>query len=297
MISNTSKTISRRSFIKTTLTGIAALVTINNYDIFAGNQKQMAHWAFLADTHIAEDLTNVNQGFNPADNLKQVISSINTDLPDAIAIAGDLAFKDGQPGDYEAFKTLVNPVFEKRPVFMALGNHDDRNNFLNCFDEISGDRKYVRDKHITIIDNPPVRIIILDSLFFVDESPGLLGKAQRQWLGNYLNSDDNVPTIILLHHSLGDGDHELLDVPYLFEMVKPVRKVKAIIYGHSHNYKIAESEGIHLINIPAVAYTFSRNEPVGWMDAKLSAQGGDFTLHSIGGNQQNDGTVSKLLWR
>jgi hypothetical protein len=127
--------------------------------------------------------------------------------------------------------------------------------------------------------------------------PGLLGKAQRQWLVKYLSECDDTPTILCFHHTLGDGDGDLLDLPRLYTAIKPIRKVKAIVYGHSHEYKFSEFEGIHLINIPAVGYNFNDSEPVGWVEAVLTAKDGRFKLHAIAGNTDNDQTVTKLTWR
>jgi predicted phosphodiesterase len=80
-------------------------------------------------------------------------------------------------------------------------------------------------------------------------------------------------------------------------MIAPIRKVKAIIYGHSHVYGFSEFEGIHLINLPAVGYNFSDSEAVGWVEANLGSLGGDFVLHAVDGNQDRDGSVTKLTWR
>jgi hypothetical protein len=80
-------------------------------------------------------------------------------------------------------------------------------------------------------------------------------------------------------------------------MIAPIRKVKAILYGHSHVYGISEFEGIHLINLPAMGYNFSDSEPIGWVEARLRSRGGDFVLHATAGNQDRDGSVMKLAWR
>jgi hypothetical protein len=116
-------------------------------------------------------------------------------------------------------------------------------------------------------------------------------------LQDYLKKCDETPTILCFHHTLGDGDGDLLDVPRLFDIIKPIRKVKAILYGHSHEYGFSEFEGIHLVNLPAVGYNFSDTEPVGWVEARLTAKGGDFTLHVLAGNKEKDGSVKKLAWR
>jgi 3',5'-cyclic AMP phosphodiesterase CpdA len=208
-----------------------------------------------------------------------------------------LARLTGESGDYTNLKKLLGPLAEKSPVFMALGNHDHRENFLKTFDKSAGEKQSVSGKHVLVVHKAPVRLILLDSLLYTDKVPGLLGKIQRQWLEKYLTECDEIPTILCFHHTLEDGDDDLLDVLRLFDMIKPIQKVKAIVYGHSHEYGFSQYEGIHLINLPAVGYNFSDTEPVGWVEAHLRSQGGDFTLHAAGGNGEADGRVTKLTWR
>jgi len=289
----------RRTFIKTGLTAFGALATIVTgcSPGLRKSEQKPARWALLADTHIPEDVNNNYRGFFPYQNLQKVVPDIISASPDGVVIAGDLARLTGQLGDYANLKELLIPIAEKRPVFMALGNHDNRENFVKVFNEVPGEKQPVEGKHIVVVNRPPTRLIILDSLFYVNKVPGLLGKAQRQWLEDYLKECDDTPTILCFHHTLEDGDGDLLDVPRLFSTIKPIRKVKAIVYGHSHEYKFSEFEGIHLINLPAVGYNFSDTEPVGWVEANLTAKGGDFTLHAIAGNKDKDGSVKKLAWR
>ena len=180
---------------------------------------------------------------------------------------------------------------------MALGNHDNRDNFLQIFAETPGQKQSAGGKHTIVVRKGPIRLIILDSLFYVNQTPGLLGKAQRQWLEEYLNKSDDTPTILCFHHTLGDGDGDLLDVPRLFDIIKSVHKVKAILFGHSHIYNYSEYEGIHLINLPAMGYNFIDAAPVGWIEAHLTAKGGTFILHDIAGNKLNNKSETKLTWR
>jgi 3',5'-cyclic AMP phosphodiesterase CpdA len=291
------KPIDRRSFIKTSLTALGAIVTLDAGSASAGNEKSVSRWALLSDTHIPADIENNYRGFYPYRNLQEVAKDIASGSLDAAVISGDLARLEGLQGDYENLKKLLVPISEKMPVFMALGNHDDRKNFTKVFAEHPGQRQQVRGKHVVVVEKGPARLIVLDSLLYVNKVPGLLGKAQRQWLQNYLNQCDDRPTILCFHHTLGDGDGDLLDVPRLFDIVKPIRKVKAILYGHSHVYGFSEIEGIHLINIPAVGYNFSDAQPVGWVEAELTTNGGRFKLHALAGNMDKDGTVERATWR
>jgi Icc protein len=293
------KSMNRRAFIKTGLAAVGAIATIVTgcSPGLRKSEKKPARWALLADTHIPEDVNNNYRGFYPYQNLQKVVPDIISASPDGVAIAGDLARLTGQLGDYENLKKLLSPIAEKRPVFMALGNHDNRDNFVKVFDKASGEKQPVKGKHIVVVNKLPARLIILDSLFYVNKVPGLLGKAQRQWLENYLKECDETPTILCFHHSLGDDDGDLLDLPRLFSIIRPIRKVKAIVYGHSHAYGFSEFEGIHLINLPAVGYNFSDAEPVGWVQANLTDKGGDFTLHAIAGSMNKDGSITRLTWR
>ena len=293
------KSMNRRRFIQTGLAAFGALVTLNS-GCGTGLMKkdeQITHLALLADTHIPADIENNYRGFYPYRNLQKVVPEIISASPDGVLIAGDLARLTGESGDYANLKKLLNPVAEKTLVFLALGNHDNRENFLKVFDETAGEKPAVKGKHITIVEKTPVRLIMLDSLLYVNKVPGLLGKAQRQWLKNYLTECDKKPTILCFHHTLSDGDGDLLDVPRLFSTILPVRKVKAIVYGHSHVYGYSEFEGIHLINLPAVGYNFSDSDAVGWVEAHIGSRGGDFVLHAVAGNKDQDGSVTKLTWR
>lgn len=294
-----SGSISRRSFIKTGLAAFGTLVTLNagcGTGLMKTDEKQ-TRLALLADTHIPEDVENNYRGFYPYRNLEKVVPDLVSNSPDGVLIAGDLARLTGQSGDYANLKKLLNPVAEKTPVFMALGNHDDRENFLKVFNDTPGDKPDLKGKHVTIVKKASTRVIMLDSLLYTNKVPGLLGKLQRQWLENYLKESDETPTILCFHHTLSDGDGDLLDVPRLFSMIGPIRKVKAIVYGHSHVYGFSEFEGIHLINLPAVGYNFNDSDAVGWVEARLGNRGGDFVLHAVGGNLDLDGSVTKLAWR
>ena len=294
-----SKSMNRRSFIQTGLAAFGTLVTLNagcSPGLMKSDETQ-TRLALLADTHIPEDVQNNYRGFYPYRNLEKVVPELVSNSPDGVLIAGDLARLTGQPGDYANLRKLLDPVAEETPVFMALGNHDDRQNFLKVFDDTPGNKPDLKGKHVTIVKKASTRVIMLDSLLYVNKVPGLLGKAQRQWLENYLKESDETPTILCFHHTLSDGDGDLLDVLRLFNMIGPIRKVKAIFYGHSHVYGFSEFEGIHLINLPAVGYNFNDSDPVGWVEARLRRRSGDFMLHAVGGNLDQDGSVTKLAWR
>ena len=66
--------IDRRSFIKTSLAAMGAMVTIGTGKSFGAESdaKAVTRWAFLSDTHVPADVENNYRGFYPYQNLQKV---------------------------------------------------------------------------------------------------------------------------------------------------------------------------------------------------------------------------------
>lgn len=292
--------VSRRRFLRRTTQALAGAVLIRELDLSGDDSspdEKPVRFALLSDTHLPADAGNQYRGFFPWQNLKKAVAEVIATRPEGVIIDGDAARLTGEAADYDAFKQLLAPLGEQTPVFIGLGNHDHRENFFKVFDDPSGARQKVPDKNVLVIERSALRFIILDSLFYTNKAAGLLGKLQRAWLTRHLDNSDARPTVIFVHHTLGDGDGDLLDAQRLFELVRPRAKVKAIIYGHSHKYAFSQEDGIHLINLPAVGYNFSDEDPVGWVKASFTSQGADLGLSAFGGNRAGDGKTRSLSWR
>ncbi len=286
--------IQRRTFMQATLGGMVLGIEWLTTNAHA---EDAARWAWLADTHVPEDKENEYRGFYPQENFKKVVPQVMEQKPDGIVITGDLARLEGKPGDYAAMKEILQPAMEEMPVCMALGNHDHRGNFLSAFEKNPGEKQDVSGKHVVVIDTGPVRFVVLDSLLYVNKVAGLLGKAQRAWLKQFLSQSDEKPIILFFHHTIGDGDGDMLDFDRVMRIVQPHSQVKAMVYGHSHVYRLGVKDGIQLINLPAVGYNFRDSEPVGWVEAKVTSSQGKLTLHAFDGESSKDGSETLLEWR
>jgi 3',5'-cyclic AMP phosphodiesterase CpdA len=184
------------------------------------------------------------------------------------------------------------------PVGLCLGNHDDRENFNAAFGAPEAKHsQQLKNKNVLVVEAAPVRFVLLDSLIVANETPGFLGKAQRTWLDKYLESSGPTPTLLFVHHTLDDEDGSLLDSDRLLRIAAKHRNVKAIVYGHSHRYAYDTFEGVHLVNLPAVGYNFNEKQPIGWVDARLTTDGAEVTLHVLGGYAAEDGRTRTLSWR
>lgn len=255
------------------------------------------HWALLSDTHIPEDPEDAYRGFRPARNLREAVPMVLEAKPQGALICGDAARLRGTPGDYLALKSLLAPVSAQMPVAIALGNHDDRKNFLDVFGASQPGAQKVKNRHVLVIEGPAVRFIVLDSLIQPNFTPGLLGRDQRTWLAQFLDSAPPLPTVLFVHHTPDDGDTALLDIPRLMDIIRPRTMVKALVFGHSHRYLYMAWDGIHMVNLPALGYNFDDSEPVGWLDAVFTGRGASLTLRAIGGNRERDGKTVVLAWR
>lgn len=252
--------------------------------------------ALLSDIHIPTDSENEFRGFRPYENFKTALAQVAAANTGGVIICGDLARDKGQAADYANLRRLLAPLEGKAPVTMALGNHDHRNNFLAIFGQQDGAQP-VKGKHVSLVEGPVARLIVLDSLIETGTIAGFLGRMQRAWLDQFLKSAAPLPTLVFVHHNLDDDDNGLLDAPRLLAVVRPHAQVKAIVYGHTHRYRIETWDGIHIIGLPSTAYNFMDKFAIGWVEAELSAGGGRFTLHAIGGNKDGDGQAQTVKWR
>lgn len=288
---------SRRSFFARSVGAAALLQGAHVLHGQQGADPKVARWALLSDTHVSADRAFTNRGFRPAEQLTKVAGMVANAKVSAALINGDLALQQGLPEDYQLLTELLQPMTSKLPVALGMGNHDHRKNFQTAFQKYPGDVQVVKDKHVTAIESGPVRFLVLDSLIQANVTPGLVGKEQRAWLERYLASSDDTPTIVFVHHTPGDGDIELMDAERVLRILKASRKVKALMFGHSHRYRFDKIDGFHLINIPAVGYNFQDEEPTGWLEAEFTAEGANFKLHAIGGNTEGNGKTTSVSWR
>jgi 3',5'-cyclic AMP phosphodiesterase CpdA len=288
----------RRSFLKSSAqaAGLMTAYGLGMTSVLGQSRTDETYLALLSDTHVAEDMQNTYRGFFPHKNLQQVVPQVLKANPDAVLINGDVARLTGEKGDYGQVKSLLSPIAEKKPIYMTLGNHDHRENIQEIFSS-PGEAQAVKEKRVAVIEQPTTRFVLLDSLMFVNKTPGYLGQGQRTWLGEFLQKSDNKPTVLFVHHPPFERDGALLDFDQLFSIIRPHQKVKAVFYGHSHQYRYDTFEGIHLINQPAIGYNFSDTEPVGWISGKFRKEGVSLTLHAFAGNTKDAEKTVSLSWR
>jgi 3',5'-cyclic AMP phosphodiesterase CpdA len=254
------------------------------------------HLALVSDTHVPADRVNGHRGMSPWENLRRAVAEVVAARPDGVVVCGDVARLEGRVDDYRELKALLAPLAAVAPLYFALGNHDDRASFRRVFADPPGWPAPVEGKHVTVIEHAALRVVLLDSLLYVNQVAGLLGKAQRQWLAAWLPTVGDRPAVVFVHHPPTDDDGDLLDGDRLFEILRANRHVKALVHGHAHVWRLGRRDGLHVVGLPALGYNFDDTQPVGWVDARLGADGASLTLRAVAGNRAEDAKTTVLEW-
>ena len=129
--------------------------------------------------------------------------------------------------------------------------------------------------------------------------PAELGAAQLHWLQNELAARPAKPALVVCHHPLDvTGLFGLQDSVALEALLTQHRQVKAFIFGHTHNWNLAQHpSGVHLINLPQTAYPFVPGRPSGWVRATLSPEGMELELRCLDERHPEHAQIKQLVWR
>ena len=286
----------RRSFLASTALGAAGLTAGFARLSRAAAPGGELRLALLSDTHVPGDRKSGFRGFDPGENLRAAASQVVAARPDGVVVCGDVARLEGRSEDYAEVRSLLEPVAAAAPVYFALGNHDDRDRFREAFPAPPGALAPLAARHVSVVEHPALRVIVLDSLLYVNRVAGLLGQAQRAWLESALPRFADRPAVLFVHHPPTDADGDLLDGDRLLALCRANRHVKAVFHGHAHVWATSRRDGLPIVSLPALGYGFDDAQPVGWVDARLGADGASLTLRALAGNRADDGKTTRLDW-
>lgn len=296
--------LSRRQWIKGGLASVLASRIATAAASPAGES-----WVLFSDTHIATDPKAEARGVVMAENLARCANQVLKleTKPYGVFVNGDCAYLNGQPSDYGTFVSLIDPLRDAGlPVHCTLGNHDDRKNFMAALTSVQ-DPRPVEGKHVSIISSATMNWVLLDSLDQVNKTPGILGGSQLGWLDRTLASLPAKPTVVMAHHNpqgpLTDEKPKptgMSDSDAMFTVLtKHSAKVKAFIFGHTHTWNQSrhEATGIHLINLPPVAYVFGNERPNGWVLARATPEKLELELRALNPNHAQHRQKVEIAWQ
>ena len=209
--------------------------------------------------------------------------------PSGVLVNGDLAWSRGHSDDYERFLGTMEPLAEQSAVVLAMGNHDDRGNLLACLARRDGPAPLWL---AAVVEQPPFRLIALDSSIDTESVGGEIGGEQLAWLDDELAAAPRASTIIFLHHPGESSSEGCRDFSDLARLVSSRQCVQAVVTAHDHEYGIGQAAGVHHIRLPAVGFPFEEDTPTGWIAAVLGRAGIELQLQ---GSERL--AVTHLPWR
>jgi 3',5'-cyclic-AMP phosphodiesterase len=262
--------------------------------------------ALLSDPHIGEKAETNDRDCNMHDRLKAVVAEVAKLAPKPVCavIDGDLAHKTGTAAEYKLFASLIEPVRDAGvPLHLGLGNHDNFTRFAEGLDNLRPKDRPVEGKHVTVVELERANLFVLDSYDPKNSVGGIIGESQLKWLAKALDERKTKPAVVFAHHPLqfdapkSGKASGIADTTDFWPVVKDRPQVKAFVFGHTHTWKLAERDGVHLINLPAIGYPFAKAEVTGWVTASLTEKGIALEIRALDPKHARHGDKAELTWR
>lgn len=198
--------------------------------------------------------------------------------PDAVIATGDLT--DHATGDeYGLFAELIAPL--PMPVYLAVGNHDDRDALraaLPAHAHLRGSDGFVQ----YAIEDFDLRLVVLDTL--VPNAPGgELCSRRLHWLDRTLRASDR-PTVVAQHHppfatGLSFMDRMgLADPAAEADVIARHPQVERVISGHIHRTTQTRFAGTVASICPSTAHQLLL-DLVPDADIRFTLEPAGFQLH------------------
>src|SRR5262245_26839834 len=174
-------------------------------------------------------------------------------LPDAVVVTGDLT-DNGTHAAYDQLAKILDPL--PMPVFLAMGNHDVRNQLRSAFPQhryLAGVDGFIQ----YVVEEFAVRLVVLDTAV-EGAAGGVLCERRLAWLDRTLAAAEG-PTIVAQHHppfatGLTAMDGMSLAAPEReAEVIKRYPHVERIICGHYHRNMQARFAGTVASVCPSTA--------------------------------------------
>jgi Icc protein len=212
--------------------------------------------AQISDPHISEPDRLVSGRIDTARYLQRCIERLRSLAvsPDAVIVTGDLVDR-GTIREYEALRDLLASL--TMPVYLMMGNHDNR----AAFREVFRDSRYAGDYVQYSFDVGALRVIALDT-HDPGQPGGRLCAARRAWLERELTAARARQVVIALHHPPFETGIPFMDAcgldrddtTALAAIVARYSNVERVICGHLHRAITTRFAGTVASTAPSCAH-------------------------------------------
>lgn len=126
---------------------------------------------------------------------------------------------------------------------------------------------------------------------------GSLGPGQRNWLTRQLDAA-TTPAIVCVHHNPERSFVGLKDTDELLRILLPRRRVKLVLFGHTHQFRVWQTDGLHFVNLPATGFRFfDPAVSLGWVRARIRPDEMRLEFCGVSVHEPDHGVTHHLVWR
>lgn len=240
----------------------------------------------ISDPHVVREGTLAYGKVDTPRHLERCVRKILAlpRRPDAVVATGDLT-DNATADEYGLLAEILAPL--DMPLFLAVGNHDDRDALRAAFPRhrhLAGEDGFVQ----YAVEDFPVRLLVLDTL--VPRKPGgVLCERRLAWLDRRLSESDR-PTIVAQHHPPFPTGLSFMDRMSLADpaseaaVVGKHAHVERVIAGHHHRTSQARFAGTLASICPSTAHQLFLDLVPG-ADIRFTFEPSGFQLHLWNGEQ------------
>jgi len=230
----------------------------------------------ITDCHLGSQPGEKLLGMDTDQSLYDVLQMVQAnESPDMILVSGDMS-NDGGVRSYQRFLDIMERYFPNTPMAWLPGNHDDPMN-MDQVENLPIESHCVRGGW---------NMIFLDSRIPMEEG-GDLTVNELERLDKQLSAYRRLPSMVFLHHQPVPVGSEWLDQYVVrnnrafFRVIDRHPHVKAVCWGHVHQYFNAERKGVKLLATPSTCIQFLPNSKDFALDSAMPGYR-RFELHANG---------------
>lgn len=219
-------------------------------------QIEPLKFVHITDTHVLNQPNEKFFDLNTTECLESVLSHCfkhHTDI-DFLLVTGDIS-QTGTENSYKIFKSILQKY--EIPVFCVPGNHDDPATLKNIL-------PFSPHNSISTVQMGSYSLVLISS-WMANMSHGIISENSLQQLDDYLCNNQDLFSIIALHHppvsvnSKWLDDISLKNSADLLSIISKHSPKSLLLFGHVHQEVDQQRDTLRLLATPSTCHQFAPN--------------------------------------
>ncbi len=252
--------------------------------------------AQFSDTHVVRKNSVLGNGVDSNNALLAAVHNIiRSDDIQSVLISGDLVER-GAIYEYFELRNILDPLLGLKPIYLMLGNHDVRDNFLGVFRDYpfidQANKQWGVQYSVNLTATHA--LLVLDALK-EGRDAGYLNSDSLIWLDRTLECHRYKHLLLAMHHPMIDvgssmmNQMNLVNHSELSAILHKHSNVMHILCGHVHREVAGTFGAIPVQVCPSTAFAYPANLNENNIDG-LCRDDPAYVVHEI-----TDGILSSTL--